>query len=77
MAPLLTYYTSNVVPNDEELKACIDIANKFKDNVMLLFGEEHPRILLNCKCLFIEPGDTMDKLQEKIKYMKSSFIVLD
>ena len=68
MEPVLKYYTYTEVPNEEELKTCISIAERNKSTVMLYFNDK----VSSVKFLFVHPKDTLEQVKERLLTTTSS-----
>lgn len=66
MVSILKYYSYNSPPNDEELKTCIDIAEKSKSVVLLFFASVNLTNDCNVNHVFIHPDDTLEQILLRI-----------
>lgn len=72
MEPILKYYSYNEEPNEEELKACIDITSKSKCTVMLYYGDTEKAS--ETKSIFIHPNDDIDKINHRINILRTDTV---
>lgn len=63
MLPVLEYYSHNSPPNDEELKSCINIAEKQKGPVLLFYASVNLTKDTNVNHVFIHMDDTLEDVK--------------
>lgn len=66
MIPLLKYYSYHNAPNDEELKACIDIATKAKSVVLLYYADAELTNNTDVHHVFIHAEDTLETAKARM-----------
>lgn len=67
MVPLLKYYSHNSHPNDEELKAAIDIAQKSKSVILLYYACEDLTNDTDVNHVFVHKDDTLESLKKRVE----------
>lgn len=67
MEPLLTYYSSNVELQDEEIEMGCRIATKSKNPLLLFYADVNGPFEPSMKHIFFKPEETVADIKEKLK----------